>query len=345
MQWHYYRRRESTLADETNPINGRDLGAVAESLILETPTNPEPEAEETVEATEDTQTEAVEDAEVVEDVDEVSDIDEEITDTEDVLEEDAAVSFELTDDLMIEYKSDGEIKKKTLGELKQSAAGQDYIQKGMAENAKARKEIEALAQQATQERQMLRQMMQNLQQNGMPPMPEYPPEELRESDPLGYLEKEAEYRRAVDKRQEWERQIQAVNQRDAEQKAQQHNANMQHQIVRLAEWMPEFADPEKRASLVQDITTKAKKHYKLTDEQMSVVESAEEILILNDALKWRELQASKSKATKKAEGARPVVKPAAKRAVIAGKKSAQAKAKANMEKTGSVDDVAKFLLS
>jgi hypothetical protein len=215
----------------------------------------------------------------------------------------------------------------------------------MAENAKVRKEVEALAQQATQERQMLRQMMQNLQQNGMPPMPEYPPEELRESDPLGYLEKEAEYRRAVDKRQQWEQQIQAVNQRDAEQKAQQHNANMQHQIVRLAEWMPEFADPEKRASLVQDITTKAKKHYKLTDEQMSVVESAEEIMILNDALKWRELQASKSKATKKAEGARPVVKPAAKRAVIAGKKSAQAKAKATMEKTGSVDDVAKFLLS
>ena len=53
---------------------------------------------------------------------------------------------------MIEYKSDGEIKKKTLGELKQSAAGQDYIQKGMAENAKVRKEAEALAQQATQER-------------------------------------------------------------------------------------------------------------------------------------------------------------------------------------------------
>ena len=38
---------------------------------------------------------------------------------------------------------------------------------------------------------------------------------------------------------------------------------MQQQIVRLAEWMPEFADPEKRTAMVQDITTKAKKHYKL----------------------------------------------------------------------------------
>lgn len=342
MQWHYYRRRESTLVDETNPINGRDLGAVAESLILETPTNPEPKAEETVEATEDTQTEAVEDAEVVEDAIEASDDSEEYSDDAEYEETEEPT---VQEEPLYTVKINGEERQVNLEELTRGYSGQKYIQEGMAENAKARKEIEALAQQATQERQMLRQMMQNLQQNGIPPMPEYPPEELRDSDPLGYLEKEAEYRRAVDKRQQWERQIQAVNQRDAEQKAQQHNANMQHQIVRLAEWMPEFADPEKRASLVQDITTKAKKHYKLTDEQMSVVESAEEILILNDALKWRELQASKSKATKKAEGARPVVKPAAKRAVIAGKKSAQAKAKANMQKTGSVDDVAKFLLS
>jgi hypothetical protein len=330
------------LVDETNPINGRDLGAVAESLILETPTNPEPKAEETVEATEDTQTEAVEDAEVVEDAIEASDDSEEYSDDAEYEETEEPT---VQEEPLYTVKINGEERQVNLEELTRGYSGQKYIQEGMAENAKVRKEVEALAQQATQERQMLRQMMQNLQQNGMPPMPEYPPEELRESDPLGYLEKEAEYRRAVDKRQQWERQIQAVNQRDAEQKAQQHNANMQHQIVRLAEWMPEFADPEKRASLVQDITTKAKKHYKLTDEQMSVVESAEEILILNDALKWRELQASKSKATKKAEGARPVVKPAAKRAVIAGKKSAQAKAKATMEKTGSVDDVAKFLLS
>ena len=66
-------KKESTLADETNPINGNDLGAVAESLIMDTPTNPEPEVEEVVEATEDTQTEAIEDAEVIEDAIEASD--------------------------------------------------------------------------------------------------------------------------------------------------------------------------------------------------------------------------------------------------------------------------------
>ena len=52
---------------------------------------------------------------------------------------------------------------------------------------------------------------------------------------------------------------------------------------------------------------------------IGTVQTAEEVRILNDALKWRELQTSKSKAEKKVEGARKVVKPAAKRAANAGK--------------------------
>ena len=78
--------KKGSTVEETNPINGNDLGSVAENLIMETPKNPEPEAEEVVEATEDTQTEAIEDAEVVEDADDVSDIEEEIPDTEDIEE-------------------------------------------------------------------------------------------------------------------------------------------------------------------------------------------------------------------------------------------------------------------
>ena len=48
----------------------------------------------------------------------------------------------------------------------------------MAENAKMRKDAETLAQQATQERQMLCQMMQQMQAGGMPVVPEYPARNL-----------------------------------------------------------------------------------------------------------------------------------------------------------------------
>ena len=75
------------------------------------------------------------------------------------------------------------------------------------------------------------------------------------------------------------------------------------------------------------------------------MKTAEEVIILNDALKWRELQQTKANATKKAEGARPVVKPAAKRAASAGKASKAKQAQAQMQKRGTIDDVANFLLS
>ena len=110
--------------EETNPINGNDLGSVAENLIMETPKNPEPEAEEVVEATEDTQTEAIEDAEVVEDADDVSDIEEEIPDTEDIEELEPTVEPET---YMV--KVDGQELEVTLDELKRGYSGQKYIQK------------------------------------------------------------------------------------------------------------------------------------------------------------------------------------------------------------------------
>lgn len=337
---------------ETTKPNG-SLDSIVDNLIFEPPSNPEPEAEETVEATDDTQTETVEDAEVVEDVDEVSDIDEEITDTEDELEDDAAVSFELSDDMELEYKSDGEIKKATIGELKRSAAGQDYIQKGMAENASVKKELEAARQefeqqqqQVAQERQALMQMAQQMQSGDVPVLPQPPSEELKISDPVGWTIAEAEYRQALDERNKWENNIRAMAQREAIEKQNAEKQFLTQQAMRLQDWMPEFADPEKRNLFIQDMTIKAKKHYQLTDEQMGTVKTADEVMILTDALKYRELMANKSNATKKAKDARPtVVTPSARKSNNAGKASRAKTAKANMAKTGSIDDVANWLIN
>ena len=68
-------------------------------------------------------------------------------------------------------------------------------------------------------------------------------------------------------------------------------------------------------------------------------------MILSDAIKWRKLQANKPNAKKKAEGARPVVKPAAKRSASAAKSRNKDKALDAMKRSGSADDVANWLLS
>ena len=338
MQWLYYNGRESTV-ETTNPINGDDITAVAENLILQTPDNSDDTVEAAAEAILDTETEVEE--EIVEDQDDVvSSDDVEFSDDEDV-----EVEIDEAGPELYSVKIDGETREVTLDELKRGYSGQKYIQKGMSEVAETRKQYDQLQQETAQERQMLKQMMQMMQQGNVPVIPDYPSEELKASDPFRHSQLAEEYRRAVEQRQQWEQQVRFVQQREAEEAERLNQENLNQQAMRLAEWMPDFADTEKRAAIIQDMTTKAKKHYQLTEEQIGTVKTAEEVLILNDALKWRELQAGKSNAKKKAEGARPVVKPAAKRAASAAKASNANKQKAQMKKSGSIDDVTNWLLS
>ena len=325
--------------ETTNPINGNDLQAVTDNLILETPENSDDAVEETVEATEDTQTEAVE--AVAEDQDDIGSYDDDEAYDEDVEVEES----EVQQDPVYTVKVDGREEQVTLDELKRGYSGQKYIQKGMSEVAETRKQFEALQAQVDQERQVLYQMVQQVQTQGIPVVPEYPSEELRESDPLGFQEQAEAYRRGMEMRQQWEQQAAYLAQQEQARNEQLNNQFLEQQAMRLAEWMPEFSDPEKRGAFIQDVTTKAKKHYQLTDEQIGTVRTAEEVMILNDALKWRELQANKPAAQQKAEGARPVVKPAAKRAANAGKATKAKQAKAAMKRSGSIDDIANWLTS
>ena len=329
--------------ETTEPINGNDIGAVAENLIMDAPVNSDEASDEVVDQVVDEQPETMEaEAEGQDGVDTLSDDDLEFDDdVADVEIEEPEVEQEP----LYTVKVDGKEKQVHLDELLRGYSGQEYIQKGMAENAEARKAVEALIQQTNQERQQLQSMMQQLQQEGIPPVPEYPSEELRASDPLGYLEAEAEYRRAVDKRRAWEQQAQALSQQQQQQQRQQQAQRLEQEAARLAEWMPEFADPQKRDAVMMDITTKAKKHYNLTDEMLSTVQTAEEVAILRDALRYREAVARKDQAKAKVADKPPVAKPSAKKSAQTDKQRQRKQAKANMQKRGGIDDVANFLLS
>ena len=239
--------------ETTEPLDGNNFEAVADSLIMNTPENPDEATEEVVEETVDEQPEAIEaDAEGQDDV-EMSDDDLDF-DIEDVEVEEPEVEQEP----LYTVKVDGKEKQVSLDELTRGYSGQEYIQKGMAENAEARKEVEQIREAANYERQQLQAMMQRLQQEGVPPIPEYPSEELRVSDPLGYLEAEADYRRAMDKRMQFEQQAKALGEQQQAQERQQQAQRLEQEAARLAEWMPEFADPQKRDALMKDITVKAK---------------------------------------------------------------------------------------
>ena len=62
-------------------------------------------------------------------------------------------------------------------------------------------------------------------------------------------------------------------------------------------------------------------------------------------MQYQKLKNSKTKVVEKTKQARPMVKAGAKKSASANKVKQQQIVRSNMQKTGNVDDVAKYLLS
>ncbi len=318
------------------------------SLISEPPQKLEDNLDEVAEAVmeepQDTETEeTVEVAESEDVADHESDEVEEIVD-EDGLNDDEAVPLELSDDIELEYKSDGEIKKATIGELKRSAAGQDYIQKGMEQNARVKKELEQLTQTMQEDRAKLNDFLQTIENGNVPSKPIMPNKELQESDPLGYLEKMEQYRQDLAEFDKFKADAQEQVKINEQMQIEENQKYAAEQAEILRKEMPELNDPEKGKQLLEDIQTVAVDYYQVPPHILGSLKHTWEFKIMRDAVAYRKLQTSK-KVVEKTKGARPMVKAGAKKTASSTKVMKQKQARSTMQKSGSVDDVAKFLLS
>ena len=307
-----------------------NLDQVADELIME-PQDAEPVVDEDVTEDEDVGSYEADSEEIV-------DEDEEFTSDEPV------VPQELSDDFELEVKSNGQMKKVTLAELKRGYAGQDYIQKGMEENANLRKEIEARDMSLNDDRQRLAQMIEAIETGSIMP-PVRPSQELQASDPIGYLEAMEQYRSDTEAYQEFKSQAaEQIEKRNQEQMRQQQEY-AKAQVEQLKAEIPELSDPEKGKKLVEDIHAVATQHYGVPPEILSSLVHGWEFKIMRDAVAYRKLQESKDKAVTKSKGARPVVKAGAKQTQSAKSAKQRQQAKANMKRSGSIDDTVNYLLS
>lgn len=321
---------------ETTELNGGDLDAITASLIMEAPEQPEEEArEETQEelqlSDEDDETSEAEDPDDLEDADE--------------LEEDEAEEAEDAGrEELFTVKVDGQEVKVPLEDLKRSYSGQAYIQKGMQEAASAKKEAEGVYLALLEERQKTSELLTQLQSGQLIAAPTPPNRELFDKDPIGYMEAKVQYDEDV---QAWSNQQYAIQQAAQAQEAQMQAALQVHlrdQMKELAEAVPEFADAEKASKLRDQLMTYgAKEGY--TAEELGQVVDHRAIKVLRKAMLYDQIVAKRGEADKKVEGAKPFVKPGTKRPARTGKAKARQTAASRMKKSGSVDDVAKYLLS
>ena len=310
---------------------------------------PEPSEEnqsEAVEAaetpTQDVESEAVED--VAESDDDVEASGEDIEDAE-YVEDDQIDDEDLVgaaeDTNLIPVTVNGKEERWTLDQLKQSAAGQGYINQKMQENAALEKQYKQQAQALAQQQQQVLAMYQQAQQGGLQ-APTPPSKELFDQDPIGYMEAKLTYDEAKAAHDQQLYQLQGMHQQQAQQQQAARQAYLAEQAEVLKQYIPEIADPKKgemRKTEIMDTGI----HYGFTPEEMAGVSDARYVRALNDARKYRQLVANRKKSQSKADGVRPVVKAGAKKRPD-GQAATRKKAQQRLQKTGSIDDALSLML-
>lgn len=316
-----------------------DIDSVANSLLMSEDDQTAPD-EEVAQADAETQ---ADDVAPEEDVSDDEDSGEEAADTDEAADE---VDGEEAPSTKFKVKVDGQELEVTLDDLKRSFAGQGYIQKRMQETAEIRKEAEATYHALNQERAQLAQALSAMQQQMAANSPNQPPSrELLKTDPIRYLEEEAAYRENMEKAQALSQHQAVLMQQQSEQQARAYNAYLAEQAQLLTQRIPEFSDAKKASELKTKLIETGAQVYGFSPDELNAVSDARHVQVLHDAMRYRQLMAGKDRVQEKvAQVNRPVVRPGAKRNETDGKKVVEQKIRTRMKSTGSVDDVAAFLL-
>ena len=313
----------------------------ATSLILDQQTV-EPE-EETLEADAEQQ----EPEDYAEDEAEAEDAEADEADAEDAEDDEDDEETEVDQEPATQLhtvKVDGQTKQVTLEELKRGYSGQEYIQSQMRQVAEGRKEVESIYNALQNEVQQVTALRQQLEAGGIPRQPTPPSRELFEADPIGYMEAKIKYDEDVATWQADVQQWQALSQRQQQMQQQALQYHLAQEMQKLQQVIPEFADKELAPKLREALIATGQQ-YGYSPEELAGVMDSRAVYALHDAMKYRQMMAARGEAQKKVEGVRPVVKPGAKQSAKSGKVKQAKQVASRMKATGSVDDVAKFLLS
>lgn len=316
-----------------------DIDSVANALLQPEDDQTAPD-EEVAQADAETQ---ADDVAPEEDVSDDEDSGEDAAETDEAADE---VDGEEAPSTKFKVKVDGQELEVTLDDLKRSFAGQGYIQKRMQETAAVRKEAEATYHALNQERAQLAEALSVVQQQLAANSPNQPPSrDLLKTDPIRYLEEEAAYRENMEKAQALSQHQAFLAQQQSEQQARAYNAYLAEQAQLLTQRIPEFSDAKKASELKTKLIETGAQVYGFSPDELNAVSDARHVQVLHDAMRYRQLMAGKDRVQEKvAQVTRPVVRPGAKRTETDGKKVVDQKIRTRMKSTGSVDDVAAFLL-
>ena len=318
------------------------IDAAVEQLVQVPDTTTEDTTEEVVEETseeevvEPTEQDAESEETLEFDDEELSDIDFDSDDVEEVLEESTEK------DSLHTVKINGKEENWTLDQLKQSAAGQGYINQRMQEVAKLEKAYKEQTAALAQQQQQQLEFFQKAQQTGFSE-PTPPSKELFNNDPIAYMEAKLSYDEAKAEHDTKVQQFQQMQKQQEQQQQQQLQAFTQQQTKLLAEKLPDIADPQK-GEVIKKGLMEVGEHYGFSQQELESVRDHRYILAMYDAMRFRKLLQKRGKATSKKQSIAPV-KAGAKKTPNVGKAKARKQKQDRLRKTGSIDDAVDLILN
>ena len=238
-------------------------------------------------------------------------------------------------------KAAGEEREVTLDELiKSYQLGTDYTKKSQAV-AEERKAVEAERQRIEEAKYLRDQYAERLQviEQMLNQQPEAENlDYLKENDPIGYAVKVAE----LSQREKQLAQVQAERQRIAQQQEQERQEQLSHVIQaearKLAEVIPDYADPKKGEAMRRELREFGLK-VGFSDQELAGVYDSRAVVTLWKAMQYDKLQSSKPAITKKVNEAPKVMKSGVSQPRDSNDELRKLKARA--KQTGRVADAAR----
>jgi hypothetical protein len=338
-------------------VNTTDLATAAESLLFDSSPNAEapevaeddaPQADNAVLVEEDDQDDISEE--------DAGDEPEESDDEEDAAEQsDGQTDFKnmmqamnshravLRKDgsLAFNVKVSGENVEVSADDLTRSYSGQAYIQKGMQETAEGRKQFQTDIAAFQADQQRFADAVHKLQSDGLIAQPQKPDSKMLETDPIGYMRAQAQYDVKVADYTAQQTQLSDTANRSRAYQDQQSQADLQRQAARLVELIPDFADPAKASALKSKLVEVGQSAYGYSSDELMGLTDARAVSVLNDAMRWRELQ-SGTAAAKTTPKPQRSVKPTGRR--TQPQSVARDKQLAHARKSGSAEDFMALML-
>lgn len=228
----------------------------------------------------------------------------------------------------------------SLEDLKRGYSGQKYVQIGMQEAAKQRKQAEEVYSTLLQQTQQLESLISNVQSGALTP-PKEPSRELFETDPVGYMEAKMDY---DDKLQAYQQNVAAIQaQREQQSKAVQiaTQAYATQEAEKLKKAIPELSDP-KQADSFKGKMIKAAEHFGYSAEEVSQITNSRDILVLRAAANWLNLQEKGDIVREKTKKARQPIKSGAKKVVTQA--DARKRQRDKLRQSGSLEDAMAMIL-